>query len=137
MAELKQSGYAPNNLHEIALAAPDIDTSVFLNLAAAIQSLVKRTTIYASRNDFALQAARAICGNYVGLGDIDPSITVVPGMDSVDASAVDTSLSGHQYYADNRSIVSDLFQLVRGSPAPRAGMCEMKVTHEPYYVIVP
>ena len=38
------------------------------------------------------------------------------GVETIDASEVDTASLGlfHQYYADNRTILSDLFQLLRG-----------------------
>jgi hypothetical protein len=44
---------------------------------------------------------------------------VVPGLDTVDASGVDTSLLGHSYFANQ--LVEDLFALLRNglSPAER------------------
>ena len=44
-------------------------------------------------------------------------MVVAEGLDSIDASAVDTSLVGHSYFGDNRSIISDLFNLIRGVKA--------------------
>jgi len=45
-------------------------------------------------------------------------LVVVKGIDTVDASSVDTSLLGvlHQYYADSKTILSDIFNLVRDTP---------------------
>ena len=45
---------------------------------------------------------------------------VIPGViETIDSSAVDTSLLGvgHQYYADNSTILADLFHLIRGEAA--------------------
>jgi len=43
---------------------------------------------------------------------------VVRGVDTIDASAVDTNLIGHFYYAENRSVLSDIFSLLRDGRAP-------------------
>jgi hypothetical protein len=40
------------------------------------------------------------------------------GIDTIDATAVDTSLVGHAYYGDNRSILSDMFALVHDGLPP-------------------
>jgi len=42
---------------------------------------------------------------------------ILPGIDTIDVSNVDTDLLGHSYYGDNRSVLSDLFNLIRlGAP---------------------
>jgi hypothetical protein len=43
-------------------------------------------------------------------------------LDTVDASAVDTSLVGHSYYGDNRAVLADLFYLLRNGAPPRFGL---------------
>jgi hypothetical protein len=41
-------------------------------------------------------------------------------METIDATAVDTSFMGHAYFAEERTLLSDLFYLVRdGSPADK------------------
>ncbi len=42
-------------------------------------------------------------------------MVVVPGVDTVDVSAVDTSLLGHNYYGDNSSVLADIFELLHDS----------------------
>jgi hypothetical protein len=42
----------------------------------------------------------------------------VEGVDTVDASDVDTNLIGHFYYAENRSVLSDIFNLLGTGKAP-------------------
>lgn len=46
------------------------------------------------------------------------------GMETVDASLVDTDLVGHSYFAENRSVLSDIFYIIKqGLPASqRAGL---------------
>jgi hypothetical protein len=62
--------------------------------------------------------------NYQRLGESQPELLVANGLDTIDASLVDTSLLGHSYIGDVQSIVSDLHQLVVGGkrPADRLGL---------------
>ncbi len=43
---------------------------------------------------------------------------VVPGIDTIDVSAVDTSLIGHSYYGSNDSVLRDMFCVLRESQPP-------------------
>jgi len=43
----------------------------------------------------------------------------VAGVDTVDASAVDTNFIGHFYYAENRSVLSDIFYLFEAGKDPK------------------
>ena len=52
--------------------------------------------------------------SYRRLGDAGPGLLILSGMDTIDATAVDTSFLGHSYFAENRSVLSDIFYLVRG-----------------------
>ena len=38
---------------------------------------------------------------------------MVPDVETVDATYVDTSLVGHSYFAESRSVLSDMFYLIR------------------------
>lgn len=116
-------------LNQVALMAPDIDAESFRQLADRIKRVPARLTLYASSGDEALRASQQLAG-YPRAGQGGPAIVIVPGIDTVDASQVDTSLLGlkHSYYADNRTIVSDLFYLFRGNaPEERAALA--KRTH--------
>ena len=104
-------------LRQIVFAAPDIDADTFRQLAAAFHGSAERWTLYASSQDYALKASKVVHG-YARAGDSGPDLVVVDGIDTVDATAVDTSLLGHSYYGDNRSILSDIFSLIRGGPEP-------------------
>lgn len=104
--------------NQVVLTAPDIDAGVFLNLAQAVQKGAERTTLYASSNDVALNASKKIHGA-PRLGEAGPNITVIDGIDTIDVSAVDTSLIGHGYYADNRTVITDLFELLGLRKPPR------------------
>lgn len=96
---------------QIILAAPDIDADVFRDqVRPRMQQLANRTTLYCSRNDWALHASYAF-NDSARLGDSSRGIFVADGMDTVDASDIDTDLLGHSYYGDCLKLLNDV-QLV-------------------------
>jgi len=117
---LANAGAEGTTIQQVALVAPDIDAEVFRQLADQFKKASPHTTLYASSRDFALTASQQYSG-YPRAGQGAPNIVVVNGIDTVDASSVDTSLIGvrHQYYADNSQILSDLFWLFKGHPADK------------------
>jgi len=123
---------------QIFLAAPDIDADTFRQISRAISRSGKRTTLYASSEDAALKASHAVHG-YSRAGDTSGSVVIVPGVDTIDVSKVDTSLLGHSYYGDQRSIVADIFALLRRDipPVERAGITSAAGESGTYYRFVP
>jgi len=103
-------------LAEAVFAAPDVDAETFRKFAAKFHQRVNRMTLYASTNDQALGLSRKF-HRYPMAGDLRDGMVVAEGLDSIDASAVDTSFIGHSYFGDNRSIISDIFYLIRGARA--------------------
>jgi esterase/lipase superfamily enzyme len=101
--------------HEVVLTAPDIDADTFKNeLAPAVLKTARHVTLYASSNDEALALSKKVHG-YPRAGDSGSDLVVVPGMDTVDVSAVDTSLLGHSYYCDSNSVLADFYELLHDS----------------------
>lgn len=96
---------------EIILAAPDIDVRLFEQLSNAFRATSRRITLYASDRDRALQLSSRIV-RYQRLGYASPVAMVAPGMDTIDASAVDTSLLGHSYYGGNGTVLRDIAAVV-------------------------
>jgi esterase/lipase superfamily enzyme len=135
---LSSSAGAPALVHEVILTAPDVDTGVFLQTAELIQKAAARITLYASANDKALEASKRIHGG-PRAGDSGDGIVVFPQIETIDASGVDTSFVGHSYYGDNRSVLSDIFYLLRdGLPASkRFGMRQMSIVKGLYWAFVP
>jgi esterase/lipase superfamily enzyme len=116
---MELSSIAPKpRFSQIVLTAPDIDANLFERMANAIRTMAKRITLYASNHDRALTASKKLNGSYPRAGDSSHSVVVVQGVDTIDASAVDTNLIGHFYYAENRSVLSDIFDLLRHGCAP-------------------
>ncbi len=128
----------PPLFKQVFLAAPDIDAGVFRQLAQAFPSAAGHVTLYASSRDEALIASQKFNKN-PRAGDTGKVITVVPGVDTIDATAVDTGLVGHSYYGDNRSILSDIFYVMQKGDPPdkRFGMHIIKRSGLNYWVFRP
>jgi esterase/lipase superfamily enzyme len=114
---------------EIILMAPDIDADIFKKeIAPQLLGAGRHVTLYASSNDTALKLSKIVNGGQ-RLGDADPSIVMIPGLESIDASSVETDLIGHAYYADARSVLSDLFEVIRDTgPAASRSHLEQILT---------
>ena len=107
---------APVRFGQVFLAAPDVDATVFRNLAAAYGKLCTRTTLYVTNNDKAIGLSR-ILHRYARVG-LSPPVAVVPGVDTVDASGVNLGLIGHGYAAEMRPVLADIHELIKGDTAP-------------------
>jgi esterase/lipase superfamily enzyme/HEAT repeat protein len=104
--------------NQVVLAAPDIDAAVFKNrIAPAIVTKAHRITLYASSKDLALYASRQFNSGDARAGDAGTDVLVIPGIETIDASAGDCSLLGHCYYGDSVSILHDIQQLLADRPA--------------------
>jgi esterase/lipase superfamily enzyme len=107
----QQSGQ-PTLLRHVILAAPDVRAEIFSEQAAPV--LYRRAgllTLYASSRDRALQASQRL-HRARRAGQANP-VVVLDSMDTVDASAVDTDLIGHGYFAENKAVMDDMFMLIR------------------------
>lgn len=96
---------------QLVLTAPDIDRDEFGAAAAALAKASARLTLYASSNDLAIRASRAVHG-HPRAGESGDNVLILPRIDTVDVSGVNTSLLGHSYHADNTSVVTDLQTLL-------------------------
>lgn len=102
-----------NRLKEVILTAPDIDADVFKrDIAPALTATGRSVTLYASSEDLALVASKKVHG-YPRAGDSGQGLVVVAGIETIDATGTDTSLLGHSYFAETRSVLSDMFYLIR------------------------
>ncbi len=104
---------------EVVLTAPDIDAEVFRkDIAPYIVQTADRVTLYASSNDTALAYSKTVHG-YPRAGDSGQELLVLPGMETVDVSEVDTSLLGHNYYGNNETVLADLIEVLQRSMPPQ------------------
>jgi len=122
-------------VHEIIMAAPDIDRGRFLDLAEQIKRTGTRVTLYASAKDRALKLSYKANG-FLRLGDTNGGITIVPGIDSIDASTVGADLLAHSYIA-RATVMADIHSIIKHASAPgdRFGLDEVGESPSVYWRI--
>jgi esterase/lipase superfamily enzyme len=109
---------APQKLfQQIILAAPDVDTEVFGQIAALMPKMGERITIYASEKDEALRASQKF-HSYRRLGQSGDAIFTSSHTDTVDASKLPGPMLGHSYFGDSEAVLSDLAILMSRGLAP-------------------
>lgn len=104
----------------IILAAADVDSDLFRDIAETWDNLQPRVTIYTSDDDVALKVSKLVNGG-ARLGDTNvnkPFIRTVPDYETVDATPVASELFGlgHSYYSDNPFILGDILCALTGAP---------------------
>jgi esterase/lipase superfamily enzyme len=125
LKELSLQADNPVALSQIVLAAPDMDADTFKELAAMLGRLSKNVTLYQSSKDKALMASKRIHGN----PRAGEPVLVIQGMDTIDASSVDTDFLGHGYFADTWALLSDIHALLANAePAARRVGMEIRQT---------
>jgi esterase/lipase superfamily enzyme len=109
-------------LREIVLVAGDVEVEVFKQQFAKIAGEGNRYTSYVSKVDRALLISSILHQtNRVGFLKDEPFI--LDGLETIDATYVDTSLLGHNYFGNDRTVLTDLGYLFReGLPAGRRGL---------------
>lgn len=102
-------------IREIILAAPDIDADVFKrDIAPALTGTAPHrtpVTLYASSQDRALNLSKKFHG-YPRAGDSTNQTPPIDGIDTIDATAVDTGFLGHSYAFSTRSVLEDISALI-------------------------
>jgi esterase/lipase superfamily enzyme len=104
-------------LRQIIFAAPDVDATHFRELAEQFHTRAQRCTLYASSKDKALVASQAL-QKYARAGQAGDGIVIVDGVDTIDASELDTGFMSHSYIGDRTSILSDVHYLIRKDIPP-------------------
>jgi esterase/lipase superfamily enzyme len=119
---------------DVVFAAPDVGSADFITLAEDFKRTGRRVTLYASSNDKALRKAAGIKG-FPRAGQSGPQLVVLPGVETIDVSAADTSVIGHFYYGSKAAILSDMTYLIRQGlpPHDRFGLEERKKNGLPYW----
>jgi esterase/lipase superfamily enzyme len=107
-------------LVQLVLAAADLDAAVFKEqIMPVLATQNVPITLYSSTRDKALELSVKIHGG-VRAGSGGKSIVFGRGLESVDASAIDTDFLGHSYFADTRPLLTDMALLVEnGLPASK------------------
>jgi esterase/lipase superfamily enzyme len=104
-------------LAEAVFAAPDVDSRIFRReILPHLAPRATRVTLYASNDDDALRASRSLNGVWrLGLGG--DSLTVIRGMDTIDASRVRADALGHTLFG-NQAFLADLASLLAEGRTP-------------------
>lgn len=111
---------------EIIFAAADVPKREFTAAdPRKIAALGRRVTIYASSKDHALVAS-ARFNNSDRLGESGAKLFLADGIDSIDASEVDTDMLHHSYFANARPVILDLARLLALGVAPNVKPRELK-----------
>lgn len=104
--------------NQVILAAPDINAATFINqIAPQLKNCSKRVTLYASSKDKALLVSKGL-NKAARAGDSYPEIVCVDGIDTIDASDVNTDLLGHGYFASTQSLITDIYHLIKNGHPP-------------------
>lgn len=101
---------------QIILAAPDLDSDLFLDLAHLYPAYSQRTTLYASASDLPVHASAHIHGA-PRAGYFLP-YTVAPDIDTIAVPDFDVDLLGHSYFAQAEALLHDIFDLLQRNAPP-------------------
>lgn len=125
-------------LGQVVFAAPDVDAEVFRRRLPRIARQAAGCTLYASSVDRALAASRTMAAA-PRAGQAGAGIVVAPGLDTVDASALDTGLMGHSYVGDHKSVLADVHGLLRQAlpPSRRFGLVSVPHADGSYWSFQP
>nr|WP_315249422.1 alpha/beta hydrolase [uncultured Duganella sp.] len=133
LAGLSRSAWAGRTvLRHLVLTAPDIDADTFKELAKRFRATAGSVTLYVSKNDRAIKLSQGIHGEPRAGG----GVVVVPGVETVDASTVDTDFLGHSFFSAARTVLSDIYSLLRDDKraGERFGLQVQKLSGETYFV---
>jgi esterase/lipase superfamily enzyme len=120
------SSTAHKRFKQIVLTAPDVPRQDAEKFISAANANAERVTLYASNRDRALLLSRKFHNN-CRLGFVYDFPYVISGLDSIDASNVETDFLGHSFFSDARTVLADLTNLVLygEAPARRFGLKEL------------
>jgi esterase/lipase superfamily enzyme len=106
-------------IHQIVLAAPDIDQEVFeQNILPVFKNIGKKRTLYSSDKDKPLGVSEFIREGRPRLGQAGKDIFVADGLDTVEASYIKTK-SSHGYMFEATELLFDLYYLLNLGVEPQ------------------
>lgn len=99
----------------LVLCAPDVGLKDFQKWAPGVVEQCDRVTLYASNGDSALIASKGLHAE-ARAGDAEDPL-IVPGIETIDCSRLNTGFMGHSYYGSHEQMLSDLFMLLKEDKA--------------------
>jgi esterase/lipase superfamily enzyme len=110
-----------HHINQIVLAAPDFDKKEFEKVIAGIAPVAEGITLYASSTDYAMKIARrARRVPRAGDATTPPGPAIASGFETVDVSAIDTSIFSwnHNHYAESKELLTDMSKIFRTGQRP-------------------
>ena len=126
-------------VNQLVLVAPDIDTAIFKQQYQLFHKSVNRVTVYLSENDRALKLSREVHG-YSRLGEAGEYLTILPGIETIDISAItNRRVSGHLYHLFDPEVIADLSLLLNSgkSAEKRSSLQQTGKDGAIYYRMLP
>ncbi|NTV05378.1 MAG: alpha/beta hydrolase [Chlorobiaceae bacterium] len=109
---IQNKPYQKTRFKSLILTAPDIDAETFKrDIGPALAASGARVTMYVSRKDKALKLSKRL-HTFKRTGDSNEGAIIIPGIETVDASNVDTGVLGHSYHSDSRTVLSDIYYIL-------------------------
>jgi esterase/lipase superfamily enzyme len=118
---------------QVVLCSPDVDRAEFERIASRIQSTSRRTTLYTSSNDRALQVSAILNKSGPRLGDATSGVVTRMGLESIDASKVTTDLFSlnHTFFSSVPSVIGDLHAVLTTPAEPsQRGLLEVRTSNQ-------
>ena len=111
-------------IDQLVLAAPDVFADRFKSrFLRILPVLALRVTLYVSDKDKALITSSQFRGGSPRAGQVEGGLleasAEVARFDAIDASELETDFLSHSYYANNNSVLSDIYCLLKGRPPSR------------------
>lgn len=109
-------------ISQIIFAAPDVDRDGFETIASQLKDFATGgITLYAAANDRALGVSKRFYGGVPRAGDVpEGGPLIVPGIDTIDATAVSMDSLGlhHSGYAESNALLQDIGLLIQTGERP-------------------
>jgi esterase/lipase superfamily enzyme len=121
---------------QIILAAADVDAETFRNLCSAYSRVSRRTTLYVSSRDRAVEASKWL-HDFPRAGLLPP-VLVTTGIDTINVTNADLTMLGHGYVAEAREVLTDMHTLLAHGDPPqqRFGLKQQQTeAGSPYWLI--
>lgn len=115
LSDRASRGKPTPNLHELLLAAPDINAEIFREqILPGLEKLQgTHRSIYASSSDLALRASK-IVHDYRRVGETIGGVLTFADFETIDASGVAPALRsfGHSYVVDSAKVLGDIAETI-------------------------
>ncbi len=132
LKDLSRQATPPVKVNHLVMAAPDIDAQTFAEMAAEMKRVAGKITLYQSAKDKALDASATLHA----LPRAGQPLLLLPEVDTIDASAVDTDFLAHSYFGDEYQLLADIHALIaEDKNPPRFGLREETVAEGKYYAL--